>query len=197
VARRRLFISALCRILAVVGILVAAAVLVLVLVDRAFALDSPMPIAVVSCIGIGVLVSLARSYVWGRPGTLAAAAEADRRLDLSERLSTALYLGAGKDEAILAEWRALVIRDGGRVARGAEIRPRFPLRVPRRALWAFVPAVIAVAVFFWMPVLDLAGIGAVREADARIEKEAKNEVERLDQELQELVSEAKARDLPE
>src|SRR5690606_5557330 len=114
VARRRLFLSALCRNLAVDGILVAAAVLVLVLVDRAFALDLPMPIAVVSCIGIGVLVSLARSYVWGRPGTLEAAAEADRRLDLSERLSTALYLGAGKDEAILAEWRELVIRDGGR-----------------------------------------------------------------------------------
>ncbi|MBI3724457.1 hypothetical protein HY251_10965 [bacterium] len=78
-----------------------------------------------------------------RTSALEAAVGLDQRLDLKERVSSALAIGEPKRPA-----EAALVEDAAARIRGVEPRRIFPLRAPRELRWLPLPLALAVALTF-------------------------------------------------
>ena len=99
----------------------------------------PREVAIAACAGLALV---AATLTWRlRPSLLAAARVADRRLEMADRLSTAVELLAqGEPRGITR----LQIEDAARFAEGVVPRLVAPITLPREA-WVALAAVVAVA----------------------------------------------------
>jgi hypothetical protein len=98
---------------------------------------------------VGVTVGLL--IVWLRPRSLLHRARIfDRRLDLAERMATAVEVGTGRLRAtpVMAEAQAA---DALAAAHRTDVRTSLPLRASRRALLVLGVLIVALTVSLWLP----------------------------------------------
>jgi hypothetical protein len=98
---------------------------------------------------VGVTVGLL--IVWLRPRSLLHRARIfDRRLDLAERMATAVEVGTGRLRAtpVMAEAQAA---DALAAAHRTDVRISLPLRASRRALLVLGVLIVALTVSLWLP----------------------------------------------
>jgi hypothetical protein len=131
--------------------LALAASLVAVAADRTFYLGFDVRIVIAALLCIPLPVAFAVS-VTRRPTLLEAAIRLDCRAGTKERISSALAL-----EGDAAEMSRAVVEDGRCACEGLDAVELFPFRAPRS--WPFTAglAIALVALFFWMPQLDMFG----------------------------------------
>ncbi len=112
--------------------------------------------AVVVVLGVGAGLALVISRARRMPGSMAAAIQLDRGLDLKERVSTAIHLvETGAEGAVAAEQ----IADAGRHAWSVEVGSAYRVAMPWKDLGAVALLGIAVALLAVTPI----GVG-LREA---------------------------------
>ena len=169
-----------------VGLLLFSAYL---LADRLlhFALDS---LAVfLGLMGLVVVTTLVRAIWRARTSFFQTAVLVDENLLLKERVSTAVYLrGLREKDSLgdeLAEVLDLVERDGAQALSGADVKARFAVRLPRLALWVFLPLGLCAGVFF-IPQLDLLGLQSARLAEAAMEEQVQDRIKKVSQKLEEI-----------
>jgi hypothetical protein len=144
-ARRRLLWNALAFQLAV-AVIAAFAVLALLLFIGTDALGWAwvMILPAVSLCA-GMWISHRRL-----PGAYTAAQLVDRRLNLSDALSTALFFARPHPPRRCDEGaRQAQLAQANRIAAGADLREAVPIRMPRIIYLAALPAVIAAGLFAW------------------------------------------------
>jgi hypothetical protein len=146
--------------------------------------------------GLVIVVTAVRAFWTFRLSLFDAAVLADDRLRLKERLSSALYLEGSVDPLRGPGWSELVRRDGVKSLEGADIRGKFPLRLPRSARWLPAPAVLAV-VFALLPPIDLLGIQQERQIDEAMRAEVARKKDELRKALEQLRKEAEKPPDPE
>jgi len=146
----RLRAVAFARLAAVCLLAALVAATFVVLCDKLIFLALDVP-AAVGALFVAALPAAGVLLVWrGRIGRLRAAAEADRRLGLSDRLASAVEL-AGRDA-----WAEAIARDADERSRRSRPADVFPLTAtwPMRLL---APAAIILAAVWFVPPLDLLG----------------------------------------
>lgn len=194
--RRRWLAGQILRNLAIDGIL-GAALLVVVLVADRIAFPGLVTWGFVAIwIVAGLVASLGRSLCWGRIGRVEAAVLADSRLALKERVSSVEHLRS-KSRPELEEICGLVESDAAQAIAGVPVAEKFPLVLPRFALWCLVPLAAGVAVAMWLPKFDLLGQGGRKEALAREARNIQEEKARLDDKLKDLAKKAAEKQFPE
>src|SRR4030095_4357019 len=190
-----------------VDLTVAAAIAAVLVVADRLAVPGVLSMEAFGGLAAGaVLVSLVRTLIWSRLSLFRTAVLADDRLELKERVSSALYLrgtvylsgavysrGAvprpaeeAREEAEREEVRGLIAAGGARGLIGARVRERFPVRPPRGAVWALLPAALAVAFWLWLPAFDLLHLGRRQEAIAKEEKAVEEQKKKLEDRLAEM-----------
>ncbi|HRF02552.1 MAG TPA: hypothetical protein PLI18_18715, partial [Pirellulaceae bacterium] len=102
---------------------------------------------------LSAAVFLAAAVVEGRlrfsrRGTLDAAVEIDRRLDLAERTSSALTLPPELRDAPIGR---LLIEDAERKLQGLDLGDSFPVRIPRTAVWSILLLIVGGLIGFLIP----------------------------------------------
>lgn len=175
-------------------------VALLLLLDRAFVPGLVTVPLLVAVLCVSALVTLARTWIGTRRDDFSVAVLTDSRLDLKERISSAVFLeehgwgrravgetAGGEDHG---EWTDAVTADAWEAFGKTSIQEAFPLRVPRRAAWILVPLALCGALALWLPTLDLLGVGARREAHAEMTRVIREEEKKLDEELARLEKEA-------
>ena len=174
-ARRRLFLqdwlTGFGRAL-VLGLLLAA---LLLLADRLFALLVPLRGYVLP---VGVPLLVAPVVAWRRrPDRAEAAALLDQRLDLKDRLATALYAEQLGDHPFARQ----VLAEAEQAAGQAPVSAAIGIRL--RRVWAYVPVVLALLLLLaWLlPQWDLAGLQRGRDRAAAEQAEAADAREELGQ----------------
>ncbi len=145
-ARRRLEFSRLLSILCAVGIGVFGIALVLVIVDRLPAASFvPWMWVAAALLGAGAIVSVTL-WMRRRPSDMHVAVCVDDRLDLREKISTALHIYQRDDAFAQA-----AVEDAVRVARDPKsrelLRKRFTIAPPPQ--WWIAPALAVVAAGAW------------------------------------------------
>ena len=162
----------------------AAAVLLVLLVDRLFGFALPrMRLWTEIAAGVAAAGALAWTILH-RPGAAAAAALIDERLVLQERFSTAIYARGSSDP-----FAKSAVADAESAANRVSLAGRFPVRFPRPAIGTALFAAAALGVFAMSP-LDLLGHReAVKTSDAIKEKKT-DDVKRLLQQVASVVDSA-------
>lgn len=97
--------------------------------------------------GVAGLCVCGGALIAGRsaPAPAAAARWLDQRLQLRERLSTALELAPS---ASSPEWRRIVLRDAVQHARELDVRRLLPFTLPRISRWVLLPLALAAGLGF-------------------------------------------------
>lgn len=155
-------------------------------------------------LGLSIACTIVRMFAWGKLSLFHTAVEADRRLGLSERVSSACYTTHDFDSsgeggsAPDREWASLVLQDAGRSLEGISVSESFPVKPRRRALWLVVPVVVGAALALWVPSYDPFGLVASDPPeDALVKKAMAEEKKKLDKELEELLKKAEKEDSEE
>ncbi len=160
-------------------------------------------------LGLSLAVTLGRTFIRGRLSLFQTAVEADRRLGLNERVSSACYThdfeSGGARESLNGggreldhEWANLVLEDAGRSLEGLSIPESCTLRPGRRARWLALPLILSVALALWVPSFDPLGLRASDEPeDALVKNAMEEEQKKLDKELEELLKKAEEQDSDE
>jgi len=182
IARRRLLLQGWLTRLG--WALVAAAVLVAValIADRLFALMLS-PWLYLPLVAAPVLLSPIVA-LWRRPGVDQTATMMDQRLDLKDRIATALYASELEDNAFADH----VVAQAEQAAAEAPVAQAFGVRLTR--VWAYLPVALVLLFLVWLvlPQWDLAGLQRARDRQARERAEA----EAARQELTELARETRS-----
>ena len=187
--RIRAGLNVLLRQTAIVLALVGVAAALAVLVERVFVVQVINPISAMTAGAVAVMLAalLAALRV---PNRMQVAVIIDGRLGAKERFSTALAL-AGSDDPF-----ALAAEDEAHAAaRRLDVRGHFPVRPSLH--WAGPAAswVVAAALFFLMPTLDVLGNQARNQAtrqQAAALQQAKTDVEQAAARVKAVVQEANA-----
>jgi hypothetical protein len=164
-ARRRLELGRLLSIVCVVGIGVFGVALALVIADRLPAASFvPWMWAVVGLAAVGAITSFVM-WMRARPDEMHVAVCVDDRLDLREKISTALHVYTREDSFAQA-----AVEDAVKLARDPKsrdlVRKRFPVKPPHR--WWVAPLLAMVTVGVWfLPPLDLFAVDPVEDEQAR------------------------------
>ena len=206
-ARRRLmaerFIDSLCSSVFVALCLVA----LLALADRLLLRGAFRWEAVVAVLTLAVGAALLRTLFGGDLTLFHAAVQADERLGLRERVSSAFYAGDatafdGSPESHAAtesgrtaternnDWRDLVVRDAGKSLRDVKLSAVFPIHFPRRAAWLVLPALVSVGLFLWVPSFDPLGLVADEPDPVSLKKAIDKKKSEIEQKLAELREQA-------
>jgi hypothetical protein len=174
-----------------IHLLVGLSVLAICLVvDRLLALGGHEWLVAGAVAGAVLLATAARAAFLLRFSLFEAALLADDRLRLKERVSSALFLAAEREAQRDPAWGELIRRDGERCLEGADLRARFPVRVPRIARWILAPAALSI-VMALLPPVDLLGLERSRLADSAMKKEVDRKKEELARKIEELRKEAR------
>ena len=121
-----------------------------------------------------VAVATALLWLFTRPTRMGVAMLLDERLALRERFSTALAIADSKDP-----FAAAARQDAHQVADRLQIKGQFPVRLSPRWLLAAGLWLASIAIFTYVPNMDLLGYSAERDERERKEKlleQAKSEV---------------------
>lgn len=157
-ARRRLWLNRWLRALGWMLTVCAGSFTVLVLVQRLVVPFSEPELVFTISAGALVAAAVLAALIWlwaTREGLSVAAAQLDKAAGLKERLSSGLYcasLGESADPFAQA-----VVADARRVARSVTPSLHLPIRLPRSANYAGLGLLVALAVLWLFPNLDLAG----------------------------------------
>lgn len=173
----RLGLDQASQVFARVLVVVVVGVTLAIVADRLFFLHLPLFYLLSALVGAGVLAAgvLSRRR-W--PTALGAAIEIDRRLLLSERISSAVAVAGSTEDMARA-----VVEDARSFAAGVPLARTFPLRFHREYWGALALVPVAVGLFLWLPQYDLFARRATEE-HAKSEQEAvRKEAERLAREL--------------
>lgn len=161
----KLGLSILLRSLAWVGIGLAAAVWLVVLINRLVGFGLPRPYTWLWA-GLGAAVALALAYaIWRRPTAHQAAATIDEKLALKEKFSTALYVRSSSDPFAIA-----AVRDAERTADSVSLSRRFPLQWPR-AGYGTILSIAAVLLTMQLGHYDLLHRDEQRRKAAAVQEE--------------------------
>ncbi len=148
IARRRLIVERFLGFLPWTLSVALAVALVAMLLPKLMFLNVEPVTWILSWLGGAAALALITNF-WltyvGRPTTVSAAAEIDRRFSLRERLSSALLLGPEDCESELGQALAA---DANRRADQIDVRDRFAWGVGRRLLIPAVPLILASALWF-------------------------------------------------
>src|SRR5262249_36404036 len=125
---------------------------------------------------VSLTVTLFRTLVLGRLDIFQMAMLADQRLDLKERASSALF---ARDD--FEEWGELLAVDAARSLERMDVKKQFPLRFPRSLLWALAPLAASLAIYSWLPPMDLLGIRSRREGESKLRNVVSKELKELDE----------------
>lgn len=161
-------------------------------------------------------VSAARTFLFRFPSLFQAAVLADRRLELKERVASALYarelLGAGETGcrgetgrwgtggvlAFHADLGWLLEREAAAALERAALAERFPFRLPRRAALAALALLLANGMLaLWLPSYDLFGIARREAAKKELQLSVEEKKKELDRRLAELAEQAEEKRTPE
>lgn len=126
-------------------------------------------------LALGLLIAAVCTYA-RRGGTLEAAIEVDRRLQLKERVSSALSLEADQWETPIGQ---ALIRDATRRVERLDVRDSFPLRADWRGLLPLLPAAVIFVLALFVP-------NAVPSKPAQAATGPAAEAERVSRSAQEL-----------
>ncbi len=135
---------------------------------------------------VGFVLVVAPLVAWGRrPGADVTATVIDHRLNLKDRLGTALYAEAIRDN----EFAAQVVEDAEDTASKLHLRDGFPIQL--RKVWHYVPLVAALVAMLaaFVPQMDLLGwrsARAQRLAQQTQARTARDEVVRVIEAFQKL-----------
>ena len=132
-------------------LIATAAAIVLVAADKLVYLGVDVRWMIGALLCTAVVAGLAIALYRGRIDRLGAAIEADRVLDLGDRMASALQLGRTD-----GPWAKAVAKDADERSRAVRSAEVFPLRLPLPARF-LVPAVIVLALVWLLPPLDLLG----------------------------------------
>ena len=132
-------------------LIATAAAIVLVAADKLVYLGVDVGSMIGALLCTAVVAGLAIALYRGRIDRLGAAIEADRVLDLGDRMASALQLGRTD-----GPWAKAVAKDADERSRAVRSAEVFPLRLPLPARF-LVPAVIVLALVWLLPPLDLLG----------------------------------------
>lgn len=157
-ARRRLMLAAFIQFLGQFALAAVAAALLLVLTDRLLALAAPGWVYGVLA-GLAVAAALVTAVIT-RPSRQHAAALVDDRLQLKDRLGTAMYAEALAENNPFAR---RVVEDAQQAASKARVARAFPLHLSRSWNAAAPLAVVALLGYWLLPQFDLAGIHAKQQ----------------------------------
>ena len=162
--RARMTMSVWLRALAWAGILYAIVVWAALVVDRLVRMRLPRE-HVWFWAGVGATLAVSLAYtIWRRPSRQQAAVAIDDRLQLKEKISTALYVRSINDPFAIE-----TVRDAERTADKVSLGKQFPVKVPQAA-GGTVLAVIAVFLTAWLlPTFDLFGVQARQAARTQAE----------------------------
>jgi hypothetical protein len=159
------------------------------LVQRVLGLpDRALPALLIALSG-SVLTTAVRAAFRVRLSLFGAAVLADERLQLKERVSSAVYLDRHPERVPDPAWGDLVRRDGARSLAGVDVARHFPIRIPRLARWILLPAGLA-ALLVFLPPLDLLGLRRARQVDAAMRSEVERKREELKKAIEELKKDA-------
>ena len=139
-------------------------------------------------VGLAVVLSVWRSFAWGRSTNLQAAVLVDEEMGLKERVSTAVYLREQPRRGDGEGWNELVERDGSKALEESKLREQFPIRLPRMARWLALPAAVCLATYF-LPQQDLLGFHQDRESDKTMDEQVGKNKEETIEKLDDLVKE--------
>src|SRR5262249_13758981 len=137
-----------------------------------------------------LLATLVRAALLLRFSLFEAALLADDRLRLKERVSSALYLAAGREAGRDPAGGELIRRDGERCLAGSDLRAHVPPGLRPLAGWVLARAALSVLLAL-IPPVDLLGLNRSRLADSAMKKEVDRKKEELAKKLEELRKEAK------
>ena len=155
------------RILIVLGAFVCAAIVC----DKLLFLRQAAEISMLAAAGLAAAVAAAL-IVRKWPAHHNTALEIDARLNLAERISTAL---AVREQG--SDFERAVVEDAGGYARNIRVSETFPITMDRAIYVVLALAAIAIAVLYWMPQYDLLGrrerLALLAEERESVQKEAK------------------------
>jgi hypothetical protein len=152
--QNRLALAIFFRTLAWTLLLFAAAVLVMVGIDKLFWWRPPQPwIWIGAGLGVAIIAAIIDA-VGHRPSKYQAAAAIDQKLSLHEKISTALFVRPSDDPFAMA-----AVRDAEATAQNVVLnyRSHFPFSFPRMAPWAAVVGAMAFLLATYVRPVDLFG----------------------------------------
>lgn len=162
-AQRRLQLNTWGDAFALSIFIAAIAWIVVVGLDRCFALGLPLVSLGIGA-ALGALIAAALMTAYAGIDALAAAVTLDRAAGLKERVSTALSVARNPDGFSQA-----ALHDAERVAGTIDVRSFVPLQVSPRWGWSAATLATAAIFFFAMPQMDLlAGDDAADDADQQV-----------------------------
>lgn len=166
----------------------ATAALLWLVASRLFpVLGNPVPVAgglVVTAVVIGFALALAR-----RPSLLSTALEADRRLNLRERITSSLELAGAEGPMVAA-----VHADARRQLESRNAIDQFGFELSRASRWAIVPIVLFGLGYLFLPEFDLLN-HRERSAEAReLDKANTIRIDRLKEAVKPLAEAQSAED---
>jgi hypothetical protein len=153
------------RQVAVVLALAGLAAALAVAAERVLVIRLISPVSAVSAGAVGLLLAALLS-AWRAPNRMQVAVLMDGRLGAKERFSTALALADSDDAFALA-----AEAEAHKAAEGMDIRGHFPIRPTLHWAGSAAAWVVAAAVFFLMPTMDVLG-NMARQEQARQKAEA-------------------------
>lgn len=155
------FLEFLARVAFVLGVLA----LLVILSQRL--IHFPLPtLTLWVAVGVGLLAAIVLTTL-NRPTPELAAVVIDQRLDLKEKYSTALAVR--RAQLVKADpFAAAVVRDAEQTASSVSLSGKFPVEVPRLLYVAVAAILLAGAVGWLMPEVDLFGR---KEAAAKLEQQ--------------------------
>jgi hypothetical protein len=187
-AARRLWLTDTLRTLTIMSCITLTALLLAVVVERAFSLAFPWRVILIGAASGCVAVALAWSIL-ARRREISVARVLDERAGLKETLSTALYMRRSEDP-----WSKAVIETASTTAKTVRVGDALPIETPRA--W---PAPLAAAIAFalvwkFMPALDLLKTNATKVAQQQKQQaivEVKADIEKKNEELKAALAKAK------
>ncbi|MDX2118103.1 MAG: hypothetical protein SFY96_07980 [Planctomycetota bacterium] len=187
-ARRRLRLAEFCRVLVLLLAVALAGAVITRLVERIFGLIA-MPLRDIAIYGGSAVFGLAAAWAIFRPmRDLRVARLVDEGAGTREALSTALCFAKEQDP-----WSRAVVDSARRTAAGVDVRRAVPFQPPRAWPWAMSLAVGLVVVWVTVPRMDVMGLFAKKEAEAKQKAEivaVKAEVKKNEDKLNEMLSKA-------
>lgn len=183
-ASKRLFLIDLLKTLVITTTIVLGAMVLARIGQKLFPFELPWTWVFAGGAGLSVLAALAWSAARRARGA-EVAREVDERAGLRESISTALCVEQEK-----TAWSNVIVEQAGERARRVVVRDAIPIEPPR--VWpAALAALLALAIVWWLPSYDVAGLFAKKEAadeQAREVRQVMGEVKASEKKIEDLLA---------